>query len=132
MALQFVGETGVYLPERDAIRITALTVGAHIGCFATRSALKAIGCSPNDPPQQLVDRFEQNRLLIELAAMIKFRRSTSAKLKALHISQEDLSALEPSPRDDAANGAMVEKPSIATPRAATKSVKPRRRSTHRR
>ena len=62
MSLQFLGETGVYLPQKDAIRITALTVGAHIGCLATRSALSAIGCTREDTPRALIDRFEQNRL----------------------------------------------------------------------
>ncbi len=98
MSLQFVGETGVYLPQKDAVRITALTVGAHIGCFATRSALSAIGCTPDDPPRKLVDRFEQNRLLFEIAAMIKYRRSTNPKVSTLLISDEDLKTLEPAPR----------------------------------
>jgi hypothetical protein len=99
MSLQFIGETGVYLPQKDAIRITALTVGAHIGCLATRSALAAIGCSREDPPRALVDRFEQNRLLFEIAAMIKYRRSTNPNVATLLISDEDLKTLEPAPRD---------------------------------
>jgi hypothetical protein len=99
MSLQFLGETGVYLPQEDAIKITALTVGAHIGCFATRSALEAIGCTRDDPPRKLVDRFEQNRLLFEIAAMIKYRRSTNPKVATLVISDEDLKSLEPAPKD---------------------------------
>jgi hypothetical protein len=99
MSLQFIGETGVYLPQKDAIRITALTVGAHIGCFATRSALNAIGCRREDTPRALVDRFEQNRVLFEIAAMIKYRRSTNPKLAAILIGEEDLKSLEPAPRN---------------------------------
>lgn len=102
MSLQFLGETGVYLPRKDAIRITALTPGTHIGCLATRSALRAIGCTPDDPPRKLIDRFEQNRLLIELAAMIKYRRSTAPKLSTLLIGEEDLKTLEPAPKEDRA------------------------------
>jgi len=98
MSLQFLGETGVYVPDRDAIRITALAVGSHIGCYATRSALEAIGCTRDDPPRKLVDRFEANRLAFELAAMIKYRRSTAPNLAALHIGQEDLKSLEPAPK----------------------------------
>src|SRR4249919_2928576 len=98
MSLQFLGETGVYLPHKDAIRITALTVGSHIGCFATRSALSAIGCTRDDPPRTLVDRFEQNRLLFEIAAMIKYRRATNP-VSTLLISDEDLKTLEPAPRE---------------------------------
>jgi hypothetical protein len=117
MSLQFLGETGVYLPQQDAIRITALAVNAHIGCFATRSALEAIGCTPDDPPRQLVDRFEQNRVLFEIAAMIKYRRSTNPKVASLLISDEDLKSLEPAPRT-------ARPTSAATPRKA------RRRPAH--
>jgi hypothetical protein len=102
MSLQFLGETAVYLPQKDAVRITALAVGAHIGCFATRSALEAIGCTPDDPPLKLVDRFEENRLLFEIAALIKYRRSTSPKVSMLLISDEDLKSLEPAPKEEAA------------------------------
>ena len=101
MSLQFIGETGVYLPQKDAIQITALAVGAHIGCFATRSALSAIGCARDDPPRVLVDRFEQNRVLFEIAAMIKYRRSTNPKVSMLLISDEDLKTLEPASREEA-------------------------------
>jgi hypothetical protein len=120
MSLQFLGETGVYLPQKDAIRITALTAGAHIGCFATRSALSAIGCSRDDPPRKLVDRFEQNRLSFEIAAMIKYRRSTNPKVSALLISDEDLKTLEPARRDGPAT----------TPAPAAAPRKVRRRLEH--
>jgi hypothetical protein len=102
MSLQFLGETGVYLPQKDAIKITALTVGAHIGCLATRSALEAIGCTREDPPRKLVDRFEQNRVLFEIAAMIKYRRLTNPKVSTLLISDADLKSLEPAPREEPA------------------------------
>jgi hypothetical protein len=102
MSLQFLGEMGVYLPQKDAVRITALTVGSHIGCFATRSALETIGCTPEDPPRKLIDRFEENRLLFEIAAMIKYRRSTNPKLSTLVISDEDLKSLEPAPKVEGA------------------------------
>ena len=120
MSLQFLGESGVYLPQKDAIRITALTVGSHIGCFATRSALEAIGCTREDPPRKLIDRFEQNRLLFEIAAMIKYRRSTNPKVSVLHISDEDLRNLEPAPREERAMPAAL----AAMPR------KVRRRPAH--
>jgi hypothetical protein len=120
MSLQFIGETGVYLPQKDAIRITALTVGAHIGCLATRSALSAIGCTRDDPPRVLVDRFEENRVLFEIAAMIKYRRSTHPNVSTLLISDEDLKTLEPAPRDAAA----------MTPASAAAPRKVRRRPAH--
>jgi len=120
MSLQFLGETGVYVPQKDAIRITALTVGAHIGCFATRSALSAIGCTRDDPPRTLVDRFEENRLTFEIAAMIKYRRSTNPKVSTLLISDEDLKTLEPAPREETA----------MTPASAAAPRKARRRPAH--
>jgi hypothetical protein len=92
MALQFLSEVGVYLPRRDAIKFTALTPSSHIDCYTTRSALAAIGCTVSDPPIKLVERFQENRLSIEIAALIKYRRSTS-KPKALEIAGEDLDGL---------------------------------------
>src|SRR3569623_722387 len=111
--LQFLGETGVYLPQKDAIRITALTVGAHIGCLATRSALRAIGCTSQDSPRDLVDRFEKNRLSFEIVAMIKYRRSTNPKVETILISDEDLKALGPARRGEPA--AISQAPAAAPP-----------------
>ena len=118
MSLQFLGETGVYLPQKDAIRITALAVGTHIGCFATRSALNAIGCSRGDTPRAMIDRFEENRLLFEIAAMIKYRRSTNPNVSSLLIEDADLKLLEPARRGAAPRA------SAAAPRQA------RRRPAH--
>lgn len=122
MSLQFLGETGVYLPQKDAIKITALTPLAHIGCLATRSALSAIGCTREDTPRDLVDRFEKNRILFEIAAMIKYRRSTNPNVSTLVISDEDLKTLEPAPRPT---------PAAAMPLASAKAPrKARRRPAH--
>ncbi len=92
MALQFLSEVGVYLPRRDAIKFTALTPSSHIDCYTTRSALTAIGCTVSDSPRELIERFQENRLSIEIAALIKYRRST-AKPRSLDIAGEDLDGL---------------------------------------
>jgi hypothetical protein len=93
MSLQFLSEAGVYVPRRDAIKFTAMTGAAsHIPCYTTRSALAAIGCTAGDPPIKLVERFQRNRLSIEIAAMIKYRRATS-KPRSLEIGGEDLDGL---------------------------------------
>jgi len=92
MALQFLSEVGVYVPRRDAIKFTALTPSSHISCYTTRSALTAIGCTDADSPGRLIERFQENRLTIEIAAMIKYRRSTS-KPRSLDIAVEDLDGL---------------------------------------
>jgi len=77
MALEFIGEIGVYFPDRDAIRFTGICAGEPIDCFIQRSALMALGSRPTDGPQELVDAFQKNRDLIERAAMTKFRRAVS-------------------------------------------------------
>ena len=122
MSLQFLGEMGVYFPDRDAISITALTPRAHIRCFATRSALTAIGCAPDDPPETLLDRFEANRLSIEIAAMIKYRRSTAPHIRMLTIDREDLGVLEPA----------TKKGTISVRRPGEKHVGERRGAVRRR
>jgi hypothetical protein len=92
MSLQFLSEVGVYVPRRDAVKFTALTSSSHIPCYITRSALAAIGCTVSDSPIELVERFQENRLTVEIAAMIKYRRST-ARPRSLDIGGEDLDGL---------------------------------------
>ena len=92
MSLQFPSETGVYVPRRDAIKFTALTPSSPIPCYMTRSALAAIGCTTSDTPIKLVERFQENRLTVEIAARIKYRRAT-AKPRARDSSGEDLDGL---------------------------------------
>ena len=92
MSLQFLSEAGVYIPRRDAIKFTALTPSSHISCYTTRSALSAIGCTAADSPIELIERFQENRLSIEIAALIKYRRATT-KPRSLEIGGEDLDGL---------------------------------------
>jgi hypothetical protein len=93
MALQFLTEVGTYVPRRDAIKFTAVTdASSPIACYTTRSALAAIGCTVRDSPIELLERFRENRLSIEIAAMIKYRRST-IKPRSLEIGGEDLDGL---------------------------------------
>jgi hypothetical protein len=92
MSLQFLSEIGVYIPRRDAVKFTALTPSSHIDCYTMRSALAAIGCTDADTPRELIERFQKNRLSIEIAALIKYRRST-VKPRSLDIAGEDLDGL---------------------------------------
>src|SRR5206468_1164677 len=71
--LRFLGEASIYLPDRDAIKFTALSGGDALDCFVTRSALEVIGCTASDGPQALIARFQQNRALLELAATVKYQ-----------------------------------------------------------
>jgi hypothetical protein len=54
--------------------------------------LAAIGCTVGDSPIELLERAQENRLSIEIAAMIKYRRSTT-KPRSLDIAGEDLDGL---------------------------------------
>jgi len=76
MELRFIGEVGVYMPNRDAIRFTAISAETPIDCYIGRPGLMAVGSKPTDGPRELVEAFQKNRDLIERAAMIKLRRAT--------------------------------------------------------
>lgn len=89
MSLRFIGDVGVYFPDRDAIRITALCGDAPVACYAMRSALAELGCAVGDPLDRLVERFEEGRKIIELAAMVKYRR-TPLRRSVLAIGREDV------------------------------------------
>lgn len=81
--LRFLGEAGIYLPDRDAIKFTALSGGDALDCFVTRSALDVIGCAATDRPAALIARFQHNRALMELAATVKYQRSPAGSVIAL-------------------------------------------------
>jgi hypothetical protein len=90
--LRFLGEAGVYLPDRDAIKFTALSGGDALDCFVSRSALEVIGCAASDGPQALVARFQQNRALLELATTVKYQRSPAGSVIELEAGDlQDLS-----------------------------------------
>jgi hypothetical protein len=90
--LRFLGEAGIYLPDRDAVKFTALSGGDALDCFVTRSALAVIGCAASDGPQALITRFHQNRALLELAATVKYQRSPAGSVITLEAGDlQDLS-----------------------------------------
>jgi len=91
MPLQFIGDAGVYFPDRDVVKVNALAGDALVECITTRSALEAIGCLPSDSAHQIVAKFEAHRLDCELAAMVKYRRATR-KLLTVEITAADLVA----------------------------------------
>jgi hypothetical protein len=89
MGLQFVGEIGLYVPERDAFRINAIDGDRLVECYAERSALDVIGCSDLVGGPNLTEQFERRRIEIELAAQVKYRRSLTP-LTAIQIGADDL------------------------------------------
>jgi hypothetical protein len=92
MSLQFIGEAGIYLPDRDAVKIVAIAGDRVVDCYVTRSALRAIGCI-STAPREILRTFELRRVDCEIAALVKFRRATT-KLVSLEISAADLAAIE--------------------------------------
>jgi hypothetical protein len=49
MGLQLIGETGVYWPEREALKITAIDGDRVVDCFVMQSALETLGCIGEAP-----------------------------------------------------------------------------------
>jgi CheY-like chemotaxis protein len=70
--LRFVGDVGIYLPDRDAIVFTALDGRTPVACRVRRSALTALGCRFQATPQELVDGFQSVRSFLERIARIKW------------------------------------------------------------
>jgi CheY-like chemotaxis protein len=70
--LRFVGDVGIYLPDRDAIVFTALDGRLPVACRVRRSALTALGCSFQATPQELVDSFQSVRKFLERIARFKW------------------------------------------------------------
>jgi len=93
MSLQFIGDAGVYLPNRDAVKVCALAGDKALDCYVTRSALEAIGCKPSDQPADILRKFEDRRIDCEIAAIVKFRRATGAMLE-IQIVAADFAVLD--------------------------------------
>jgi hypothetical protein len=96
MSLQFIGDAGVYLPNRDAVKITAIAGDSVIDCYVTRSGLDALGCNGSAEALSILKTFEARRLDCEIAALVKFRRAT-AKVLALEINAADLAVVSKRP-----------------------------------
>jgi hypothetical protein len=94
MGLNFVGETGVYLPKKDVIKFVAVDGARAIDCVVNRSALDAIGCGRALGIADMIRQFEKHRIEIEVAAMIKYRRLLSV-VTAVDVGVEDLRKVAP-------------------------------------
>jgi CheY-like chemotaxis protein len=71
--LRFVGDVGIYLPDRDAIVFTALDGRMPVACRVRRSALTALGCSFRATPGELVDGFQSVRKFLERIVRFKWK-----------------------------------------------------------
>lgn len=92
MPLRFVRDT-VYLPERDAVKTTAIDGSRLVPCLATRSALLMLGCTDRDGPERMAEKFEHHRPMIESAAIFKHRHGHHRHSGAVVIEEGDLCAL---------------------------------------
>ena len=55
MGLQFIGEVGVYFPDRDAVKITALDGDRVVDCYTCRRALEGRGRARGLPRTRMRD-----------------------------------------------------------------------------
>jgi hypothetical protein len=93
MSITFIGDECVYLPARDAIKIRAVDGERIIDCYVVRSALDVIGCPDDDGPD-VIRHFHRERDTVEIAAMVKYRRSLAPTLE-LNIEAADLACILP-------------------------------------
>jgi len=70
--LRFLGDVGIYLPDRDAIAFTAVDGHMPVACRVRRSALTALGCSFRATPSELIDGFQSVRKVVERIARFKW------------------------------------------------------------
>jgi hypothetical protein len=68
VALAFHGDAGIYLPAEDGIKLTAFEDGQLREYVVTRAALVAGGADPTMDFRALLEFFERNRALFEVAA----------------------------------------------------------------
>jgi hypothetical protein len=92
MPLRFVRDT-VYLPDRGAVKTTAIDGKIVVPCVTTRSALIVLGCTDADGPERLAEKFEHHRPMIERAAVFKHRNGHHRKSGSLIIDDGDLQLL---------------------------------------
>lgn len=92
MSLWFVRDT-VYLPERDAVKTTAIDGDTVVPCLATRSAMLLLGCTDHDGPERMVEKFEHHRPMLESAAAFKHRQGHHRRSGIVCIEGRDLRAL---------------------------------------
>jgi hypothetical protein len=92
MSLRFVRDT-VYLPERDAVKTTAIDGSLVVPCLTTRSALVVLGCTDGDGPERMVQKFEHHRPMIESAAVFKHRHGHHRRSGTVVVEEGDLCAL---------------------------------------
>lgn len=77
--LKFVGDIGLYHPERDSIGFTALDGRLVVGCWIRRSALQALGCSGAATADELVGAFQSVRKFLERIVRYKWHTGRIAR-----------------------------------------------------
>jgi len=77
--LRFLGDVGIYLPDRDAIAFTAVDGRMPVACRVRRSALTALGCGFQATPGELLDGFQSLRKVLERIARFKWSTGRIAR-----------------------------------------------------
>lgn len=90
--MRFVEGAGIYLPDRDAIGVTAVDGSRIIQCYVVRSALNLVGGAGISDGLELARCFEEHRIHIELAAMLKHGLSAGTSA-IIEVTGVDLMAL---------------------------------------
>jgi hypothetical protein len=93
MSLQFIGDTGIFLPGRDAVGCAALDRNRLVRWYTTRSALETLSGTHSDNSGDLVDRFERHRRLLERAAELKYRKGKVERDGSIRIELADLESV---------------------------------------
>ena len=93
MSLQFIGDYGIFLPGRDAVGCAALDQNRLVRWYTTRSALEKLGGPGAQDVSDLVNRFHQNRQLLERAADLKYRKGKVERDGSIRIELADLDGI---------------------------------------
>ena len=93
ISLRFAAQESVYLPEHDAVAITAVAGDRTIPCVATRAAMALLGCGRGDGPERMIQKFEHHRPMLECAAAYKHGRRRWETQSPVTIDDRDLCAL---------------------------------------
>jgi hypothetical protein len=80
MSLQFIRDVGVYVPDKDAVKFTAVDGRLAILCYARRSSLIALGCEPMDDADKLCTVFERQRAVFERTATQIYKTRCAADI----------------------------------------------------
>jgi hypothetical protein len=90
MALTYLGDVGVYLPDKEVIQFTAMDGGRPVLCFVSRAALIKNGANPLADVVALLVYFEANRPQFESYVSRIFMREPSHAITVTPFDMDDI------------------------------------------